>query len=69
MLLELALVVYGRVIYEVTTVTLGSLLLDQPPKSKPFTPCLVVGRPCGARPTFYDHTAYNTTQPTPIPRP
>jgi len=30
--------VYGREINEVATATLGSLHLDQPPKSKPFTP-------------------------------
>ena len=41
MRVELALIRCGNRIYEVTTATLGPLLLDQLPKSKPVTPYAV----------------------------
>ena len=59
--------VYGRVINEVTTVTLGSLLLDQLPKSKPFTPLFSCRPAARDVPASYDLTLDNAGRPTQIP--
>src|ERR1700677_615739 len=48
-------------IIEVTTVTLGSLPLDQPSKSKPFTPMFSCT-------SVVELTSLNTGEPTGIPR-
>jgi len=66
-LLELAPISYGRIIYEVTSVTLGSLLLVRPPKSKPFTPLFSCKPAARGLPATYDHTLINTSEPTGIP--
>ena len=55
-LLELAPIGYGRIINEVTTATLGSLLLDQLPKSKPFTPLFSCQPTARHLAVGYDHT-------------
>ena len=67
-LLELAPISYDRIIYEVTTVTLGSLLLDRLPKSKPFTPLFSCKPAARGLPATYDLTPINTGEPTGIPR-
>ena len=67
-LLELAPISYDRIIYEVTTVTLGSLLLDRLPKSKPFTPLFSCKPAARGLPATYDLTLINTGEPTGIPR-
>lgn len=67
-LLELAPISYGRIIYEVTTVTLGSLLLDRLPKSKPFTPLFSCKPAARGLPATHDLTPINTGEPTGIPR-
>ena len=55
-------------IYEVTTDTLGSLLLDQLPKSKPFTPMFSCKPAARGVPATYDLTMANTSGPIEIPR-
>ena len=67
-LFALAPISYGRIIYEVTTVTLGSLLLDRLPKSKPFTPLFSCKPAARGLPATYDLTPINTAEPTGIPR-
>ena len=66
-LFELAPISYGRIIYEVTSVTLGSLLLDRLPKSKPFTPLFSCKPAARGLPATYDLTPINTGEPTGIP--
>jgi hypothetical protein len=66
-LLELAPIVCGRIINEVTTATLGSLLLDRLPKSKPFTPLFSCQPAACGLPATYDLTPINTGEPTGIP--
>ena len=64
-LFELAPISYGRIINEVTTVTLGSLLLDRLPKSKPFTPLFSCKPAARGLPATYDlfSNARKTAQP------
>src|SRR5215469_3831011 len=66
-LFVLAPISYGRIIYEVTSVTLGSLLLDRLPKSKPFTPLFSCQPAARGLPATYDLTPINTREPTRIP--
>ena len=66
-LFELAPISYGRIIYEVTSVTLGSLLLDRLPKSKPFTPLFSCQPAARGLPATYDLTLLNAGGPAGIP--
>src|ERR1700747_1350000 len=66
-LFELAPISYDRIIYEVTTVILGSLLLDRLPKSKPFTPLFSCKPAARGLPATYELTPVNTGEPTGIP--
>jgi hypothetical protein len=68
---ELALIRCGDRIFEVTTATLGPLLLDQLPKSKPVTPYAVLTIvPTGAdnaNPALADRSSLNARSPIVIP--